>query len=137
FTVVAGNVTLWRPFIHLDGLTELQNDFSSLHLLAPSRLGTLKMNGGTISFNSDGEIAQFEPTEISTVETATLTRVLGDAHIRGNLLVNGPGVLEMKGTTVVSNGIQQVGTRITSATLRNLGTWQESGGSTSIGVGAV
>ncbi len=125
FTLVAGDVVMWRPLVRSNQVVEVQN-FGTLRLLAPAQLDSVKLNPGTISLNSDSEIKTFETVQPSSIiEASTVARVTGDAKIRG-LEVGGIGVVEFAGTTLVTNGTQAIGIGIRDATLRNVGTWSHA-----------
>ena len=126
-TLVGSDVTLWRPLVRPTQTVGIQN--GTLRLLTPSQLGTVTLTGGTIRFKGDSQITTLSAetrTIASTIEAATVTRVTGDAVLR-SLVVDGQGVLSFGGLTVVSNGNQAASVFMGHTTLRNTGTWRQSG----------
>jgi hypothetical protein len=126
---MAGKVTLWRPLVRPDGAVDVRNG-SRLNLLAPSRIGSVILNSGSLSCNADSEIDRLQISLGSTIEASGITRVTGDNLVRGGDFI-GAGTIEFTGTTTVSNGTQQAVIRLEKVTLVNRGVWRLSGSSSS------
>ncbi|MCC6233809.1 MAG: hypothetical protein IT580_14255, partial [Verrucomicrobiales bacterium] len=125
FTLVAGNVTLWRPWNRPSGTNELLNS-GTLHLIAPSALASLAVTDGNLHCNSDTTISNLTVGSRADFRTATRLLVTGNASMRQGLAVIGGGTVEFAGTTVLTNGTQSGGVYVGHGVLRNSGTWRQA-----------
>jgi len=119
---ISGSVDLWRPLAQPSTLLEISNA-AALRLRAPSQLGTLIMGGGTLALNADSQIASIiTGSADSKIDPSGLTRVLGEAGLRG-LSFEAPGTMVFEGQTTLSNGNSAVGLRFGHTVVRNTGRW--------------
>lgn len=124
-TLVAGNLTLWRPLIRPEQFVELRNS-STLRLLSPARIASLLMPDGNLVCNSASEIGSLEVGSRADIRSASLLRITGDTRIQSGLDILGGGVVEFAGTTVVSNGTQTAAVYAGNGTFRNTGLWKQA-----------
>ncbi len=130
FTLVAGTVTLWKPLVRPAGAVELRNG-SLLKLLGPADIGTVTLTDGNLAFNSDSRIGDIDFGSTAELRSETLVRITGNARIGLRLETAGQGLVEFAGVTVVSNRTQTANAQIGHASIRNTGTWRQSGGGSS------
>ncbi|MCC6233065.1 MAG: hypothetical protein IT580_10505 [Verrucomicrobiales bacterium] len=122
-TIAAGNLTLWRPFVHAAGVVELQNQ-STLNLLGASQIGRLTMPQGKLVANGDVEIGTFDALQFASFRTASRIRITGNASVVKGFEATGPGVVEFLGTTTLSDNASGTSVQVGNATVRNRGTWR-------------
>jgi hypothetical protein len=126
-TLAAGNLTLWRPFIHPAGLVELQNQ-GTLTLLGAAQIGRLAMPQGKLVANGDVEIGAFDALQFASFRTASLIRITGNASLVKGFEATGPGWVEFLGTTTLADNASGTSVQVGNATVRNRGTWRYTAG---------
>jgi hypothetical protein len=125
-TLAAGNLTLWRPFIHPAGLVELQNQ-GTLTLLGAAQIGRLAMPQGRLVANGDVEIGTFDALQFASFRAASRIRITGNASLVKGFEATGPGLVEFLGTTTLADNASGTSVQVGNATVRNRGTWRYPG----------
>ncbi len=124
-TLVAGNLTLGRPWSRASGSNEIRNG-GMLRLNAPSELASLALTDGNLTCNSDTVIGNLSVDSRADLRSATRVRITGVARMGQGIDVLGGGIVEFAGTTTVTNGTQSGGVYVGHGILRNSGTWRQA-----------
>lgn len=120
-TLVAGRATWWRSMNRSGLVTAVQNG-GVMEFLAPSQLGSLDLRGSTVRFQADSEVDTLILEGSAKLEPHGVTTVLGDNQLP-ELFVLGTGLVDFKGSTLVSNRTAQVALRVGHGSIRNSGVW--------------
>jgi hypothetical protein len=124
-TLTAGTLTFRRPLIRTEGGLELLNS-STLRLTAPSQIHRLDLPDGNLHVNSDTEIGSLTIGSRADLRTVGRLKITGDARIGSGFDSLGTGIVELAGTTLVTNGTQSGGVYLGNGSIRNTGTWRQS-----------